>query len=188
MRAAAGLLLLALARPATGQDAPPLKTIEIQIINEWNPVKLPELARMAEVVVVATIRGGRSWLTPPESIQTDYDVAVEQIVKARRSDALKAGATLTLRKDGGVVERDGKPLYATESDFPPFKTGGRYVLFLKHAPDGPHYWSQGGPQGAFEILDDGVRQVSEAFGSWNRERGTKTALRPFLDEVRRLMR
>jgi hypothetical protein len=44
-----------------------------------------------------------------------------------------------------------------------------------------------GPEGAFLVTGGSVRQVSEEFGSWNKERGTQTPLTPFVDEIRTIL-
>jgi len=76
----------------------------------------------------------------------------------------------------------GHNVVGHENDFPQFTINDTYLLFLQRVENREYYWVAYGPQGAFRVEDDSVRQVSEVFGSWNRERG-KVSLRDFIAEV-----
>jgi hypothetical protein len=125
---------------------------------------------------------GRSLLNKDETeVLSDYEVRVERLI-GRGPATPAVGDTVTVRRQGGTVTVDNVEVVATENDFPQFAQHEKYVLFLKKLHDAT-YEVVYGPQGAFRIQDNTVRQVSEVFGNWNANRGV--ALADFIQEVMR---
>ena len=164
-------------------------SLEITILNEYDPVTLEQIAARSDTIVIGTVRLGRVSLSTNErELFTDYEISVERALKRTQGPGLAPGDLLVVRREGGVTQLEGNNVVATENDFPPFAIRGRYVLFLKTIPKEPYYLTVHGPQGAFAISNDSVRQVSEKFGSWNAERGTQTPLSGLIGEIQELLR
>lgn len=166
-----------------------LGPVERHIMTGYEPVTLAQIASQSETIVVGTVEGGRTFVSPDgKQLFTDYDITVDLALKRTVGRELVRGDALVVRRAGGVTQIDGVSVVAIENDFPQFKPGERYVLFVRSVPSESHYVMVHGPEGAFVVSDGRVRQVSEEFGSWNRERGTRTALASFVDEVRAMLR
>jgi hypothetical protein len=163
--------------------------VEVTIHNSYDPVGLGQLVSDSDTIVVGEIRSARALLVANDrDLVTDSDVTVDRVLKRTAGPGLVKGDTLVVRRDGGVTELEGNRVIAIEEDFPELRVGEKYLLFLKSAPTGVFYRIAHGPEGAFAISGNSVRQVSEAFGSWNRDRGTSTSLTSFVDELRSLMK
>ena len=137
------------------------------------------LVSEADTVVVGKVIRGRTFLQGGR-LATHYDVGVEQVIR-RKPPGLTRGDVLRTRQ-GGAMTLEGHSVVGHESDFPQFTIGDTYGLFLQRVEGREYSWVAYGPQGAFHVDTDSVRQVSEVFGSWNRERGT-VSVRDFLAEV-----
>ena len=143
----------------------------------------------ADTIVIGDIRSARALLSSDErELVTDSVVTIDRVLKRTAGAGLAKGDSLTVRRDGGITELEGNRVVAVEEDFPDLRVGQRYLLFLKSAPKAEPYRVVHGPEGAFLISGDSVRQVAEAFGSWNRERGTSTPLASFVNEIQSLMK
>jgi hypothetical protein len=156
------------------------RDVTLHIMNAYEPATFEMLVQRADTVVVATILKGRTFLAG-EQIVTHYDARVDQVIR-RTPPGLIRGDVLMVRRVGGAMTMEGHSIVGHENDFPQFTIGDTYVLFLKRVENREFYWVAYGPQGAFHVDADSVRQVSEVFGSWNRERG-KVSLRDFIAEV-----
>lgn len=108
----------------------------------------------AAVVVGVAGPSVGSYLTEGgESIQTDYQIIVEDPVKG---DFIK-GSTIIISLAGGLVQfEDGTSAEVRTPTFEHVKSGGRYVLFLTEVEGVPgKYTPTGGPQGLVSLLEDG---------------------------------
>jgi hypothetical protein len=162
--------------------------VERHIMTEYDPVTLDQVAARAETILVGTVASGRTFVSPDgKQLFTDYDITVELSVKQTVGRGISRGDTLVVRRVGGVTQIDGVNVVAIENDFPQFKPGERYVLFVRSVPGSSYYTMVHGPEGAFLVSDGSVRQVSEEFGSWNKDRGVQTPLTPFVDEIRAIL-
>ena len=148
--------------------------IEVLILKQYPPVDLRTLVTKADLVVRTVVTGSKSFLAG-DRVSTDYNV---QVLSGILGEDLN-GKTIVIRRDGGEI-KDARIL-AYEPDFPFFRVGEEYVLFLKRAPEG-HYVIPYGAQGAFNVEGATVSQVSRSTGTWNQERGRVEVLR-FLSEI-----
>jgi hypothetical protein len=141
--------------------------------------EISDLVGRADLVIEASSAGGRSYLDKSEAhIYTDYVFNVHQLIKnRRRAGLLRIGSTITVRREGGSIEVDGRPAVTIENEFPPFNGGEHYILFLKQWPGDNAYEVFGGPQGVFKSGDN-ITSIAT---------GLPLARQVFLGEVRALL-
>ncbi|HWS85550.1 MAG TPA: hypothetical protein VN282_01040 [Pyrinomonadaceae bacterium] len=135
----------------------------------------------ADAVFIGTLKSKSSQLTDDESfIFTDYDMVVEQVIKDNPSAPAQAGAELTMTREGGEIQLNGRTFRARRDDFKAVEVGKRHLLFLRYLPETGAYLAY--PNGSFEL--DGDKVV--ALGGTSREelldRGAKN-LPTLLGEV-----
>jgi hypothetical protein len=86
-------------------------------------------------------------------IYTSYTFRIEERIKGAN---LRPGDTVTVDLPGGRVSfPDGSTAQINTPQFPRIINGNRYVLFLMEQGKGPDLTPVGGPQGVFELRDDG---------------------------------
>jgi hypothetical protein len=127
-------------------------------ITVWpdSQLTLADLAGQAELVVEASTLVRRTLLDESQTqIVTDYAFNIHQIIKNRRRHEIRAGSVITVRRESGSIDFDGRPAVAVESGFREFDARERYILFLKQWPGTNAFEVLGGPQGAF-TSDDNV--------------------------------
>lgn len=114
------------------------------------------LTHESDMVIVGSVKSQRSYLLPPAEriIVTDFTVNVLDVLKGD----LKPTQTVTVRAPGGHVDlNNGTSVDVRMPDFwrnP--EIGKSYVLFLENRNTG-YFVLQGGPQGLFELTDDGMK-------------------------------
>ena len=165
-----------LAQRAREQD------ITVRIHSEYAPADFGMLVSESDAIIIGTVTAGRSFLAG-ELIQTNYDVAVDRVIRRRPSSRVAQGDVIVVRRAGGATTVERHTVIGDEADFPQFNAGATYVFFLTRTEQGTYFWPTYGPQGVFHLAEGKVRQVSEVFGSWNRERGPGVPLETFVGEV-----
>ncbi|HEX3554170.1 MAG TPA: S-layer homology domain-containing protein [Thermoanaerobaculia bacterium] len=90
------------------------------------PANLGELARVSRMVVLAEAAGSQSELRG----KVPYTLTTFQVL--RHVSGQQAGARIAVETPGGEVGQVGFAVPGT----PRFERGGRYLLFLDHAPNG----------------------------------------------------
>jgi hypothetical protein len=158
------------------------RDVTVQILSGYAPATFEMLVAESDTIIIGTVTRGQTFPSN-DHILTHYDVTVDQVVKPARPP-LTRGDTVIVRRAGGATTLEGHNVVGEENDFPQFAVGTKYMLFLQRAERGNYFWVTYGPQGAFQFTDAGVRQVSEIFGSWNRDRGTRVPLDSFIGEIR----
>lgn len=158
------------------------RDVTVQIMGAYEPATFEMIMKEADTVVVGTPIRGRTFLLGDDHIMTHYDVRVDQVIRRTQPPGIVKGDVLVVRRVGGAMTLEGHNVVGHENDFPQFTINDTYVLFLQRVENQDYYWVAYGPQGAFHVDAEAVRQVSEVFGSWNRERG-KVRLRDFIGEV-----
>jgi len=162
-------------------------SFERVIITSYEPLQLADLVGSADVIVEASTPGGKSYLAQNDTeIFTDYQFEVRSVIKNSRSPELRAGHTITVRRNSGTVLVDGRAAVLQENDFPLFERNERYILFLTKGRGENTYFVFGGPQGAF-TLRDRVKQMSTELADWSIRHGA-VANGAFLDELRALLK
>jgi len=64
------------------------------------------------------------------NIVTDLLFQVDEVLRSDRTAEIQIGGKLVVTREGGIMHADGHRIEVRVNQFPPFETGGRYVLFL----------------------------------------------------------
>jgi len=115
------------------------------------PLDLKGLMSRADRVVLGTVVSSESrWTAAHDAIYTDSVVRVERAYKG----ALKAGQTVTVRREGGSVDGIGMRVYGAAA----LEPGDEAVLFLEQR--GGATWVVGMSQGKWRVaLENGKKVV-----------------------------
>jgi hypothetical protein len=156
------------------------------IVTPYEPLPLADLTARAKLVVEATISATQSYVDDSGvDVYTDYTLTVHAVIKSRERSEVRAGDAITVRRRSGVIVVDGRTAEVYENDFPPFKPGEHYILFLTRSPREYVYAVFGGNQGAFsagEIITPLATPTDQA----SAPRSVSQA--DFLGEVRALLK
>lgn len=148
----------------TGEAAPSAPLLEGAVCN-------------ADAVVVGTLAEESAFLNEDETfVFTEYRLDAAEVIRNNAAAPIKPGDSLTIVRDGGTVRLDGRAVRALTADFEPFKTGGRYVLFLRHVPATGAYLAY--LYGSFELGGAEVRALGKVPRPFPRD------AKEFLDETR----
>jgi hypothetical protein len=132
---------------------------------------LKNLTCDADAIVIGVINNQSSQLTEDEDfVFTDYDMAVEQILKDNPLASIQTGSNLTITRPGGIVEIDKKEVRALDETLEPLKTGSRYILFLKYIPATGSYKAFNS-NGSFQISDHKIIKLTQESLTQNLESG-----------------
>jgi hypothetical protein len=157
------------------------------VVSTDEQLSLATLVGQADLVVEASMTGRRSFLDDSEMhIYTDYTFMVQDVIKTGTLPAVRGGSTITIRREGGTVDVDGRPAVTIENDFPVFDAREPYILFLTQASSGSAYSVLAGPQGAF-TAGDAITPVAARLAD-AAERPSPTSRAAFLGEVRALLK
>jgi hypothetical protein len=115
----------------------------------------------ADVVVVGVIKGrSQSQLTEDESfVFTDYEAAVEEVIKDNPAAPLHPGSAITISRPGGEITLNGKSVRALDESFRPFEMNQRYVFFLRFIPSTGGY--RAFSNGSFQLHKGEVVRLGE---------------------------
>jgi hypothetical protein len=160
---------------------------ERMVVARDNDMQLADLVGNAELIVEASTTPGRSFLSEDGAdIHTDHTFKLHSVIKNTRLLGLRAGHSVTLRRESGALVVDGHPAVAYENEFPPFQPNQRYILFLMSRPGADVYTVLGGAKGAY-LAGDNIRAVRISLDDAHRQ--TPAVPRAaFLGEVRALLR
>lgn len=104
----------------------------------------------AEAVVVGTLKSDAPQFTEDESfIFTEYEMSVEEIIKDNTIAPLQTGGQISVVRDGGTGQLNGRTIRARVEGFNSFTVGKRYVLFLRFIPETGSYLAYA--NGSFEL-------------------------------------
>lgn len=111
----------------------------------------------ADAIVVGTLTSETPQLTPSENfIFTDYEMAVQQVIKPDDSGALTKADKIIVTREGGTLHQGGRTFRADVEGFKPFTAGARYILFLRYVPATGAYMAYA--NGSFQL--DGNKVVA----------------------------
>jgi hypothetical protein len=159
---------------AGADDAPSVATVSIRqqlqeagaferiVVNAGQSLQLSDLVARADLVVEASAVGGRAYLNGDTDIYTDYTFTVHAFIKNLRRPDLRSGQTITVRRDSGVIDVDGRTAASYENGFPAFNANEHYILFLKDDGRDHVYAVFGGPQGAFNADSERITPIAIA--------------------------
>lgn len=109
--------------------------IKIVVKDESNPSSVENITCAADAIVIGVIQNKASQVTEEKNfIFTDYDVIVEDVLKASSGSSTNPFTTITISHPGGVVGINGDTVTAIQEAFKSFKVGKKYLLFLQHLP------------------------------------------------------
>jgi hypothetical protein len=122
---------------------------------DWSLFNTEELTKNSIAVVVGIpIRSQSKLSSSGQSVITEYEVGVQEVIKGE----IKQGDTIKVSLPGGkVVFEDGTSVELNTPGFERMVNHDSYVLFLYAKHDGGDaYLLTGGPQGLFELPSDGA--------------------------------
>ncbi|HEX8176256.1 MAG TPA: hypothetical protein VF543_14160 [Pyrinomonadaceae bacterium] len=124
---------------------------------------LKNLASNADVVVIGRVTNKSSQLTENGAfVFTDYDLAVEEVLKGNSSNNIQSQSSIAVTRPGGKILLEGRVVTATDRVFKPLAIGGRYLLFLKYIPTTGAYHAVNN-KGSFELVDNkSIKLLNEA--------------------------
>ena len=88
----------------------------------------------SDAVVVGEIKDGQAYLSNDKrDIYTEFNVAVQEVIKTPNSPFLWSGDTVAIERNGGAVSLpSGKILIRAANDYSMPLIGKRYLLFLRY--------------------------------------------------------
>lgn len=104
----------------------------------------------AEAVVVGTLDDDSPQMTEDESfLFTEYAMSVTEVIKDNAIAPIPQGSNITVVRDGGTGQLDGRIIRARVEGFKSFTVGKRYLLFLRYIPETGSYLAYA--NGSFEL-------------------------------------
>ncbi len=143
------------------------------------------LARQSSAVIVGAVLSNKCVLSAnEETITTDYQVSVQEVIKGR----LQTGSTITVQLPGGLKSFANGTLAEVRvlGGLRKMRNGETHVLFLEKRTGSDAFVLTGGPQGAFNIskLESGVMPADRRFVDPIVQKYRGTDIGQFLDSVR----
>jgi hypothetical protein len=97
---------------------------------------LQRLACEADAVVIGTVKSKSSQLIEEGTfVFTDYEVAVEEILKNNFAAPIQQNNAITVTRSGGTVKLNGHIVRAIDYRDKPLEIGEHYLLYLKFISD-----------------------------------------------------
>lgn len=125
----------------------------------------------ADAIVVGTLGNSSPQLTVDESfLFTEYTMNVEELIKNNHSTPIQWGDFISVVRDGGVGQFNGRTVRAKAEGFEPFVDGKRYILFLRFIPDTGSYLAYA--NGSFELNSDTIIPLGKLPENISREART----------------
>jgi hypothetical protein len=155
---------------------------------DWLTFDLEMLTQKSVAVVVGIPVDNRCILTPDgQSITTDYDVVVQEVLKGD----IQVGSTIKVALPGGKVKfLDGTTAEVKTPGVEGMVHGWKYALYLSEYRVKPGVYDlTAGPQGMIELPDDGKMVISQARETDPVKKQVKDKdAKTFLKEARKLAR
>jgi hypothetical protein len=158
---------------------------DVIVPSSFNSQKyLQNLSCKADAVVVGTVTSKSSQITDDKTfLFTDYELAVEDILKNNAAAPIPTNSTITITRTGGSVNLNGHIGLAVDDSQKPLLANGRYLLFLKFIPEtGAYRAFNNWGDDSFAFRNDKVAQVSESPLPFGPQRKVDAA--SFMTEVR----
>jgi hypothetical protein len=118
----------------------------------------------ADAVVVGVVKSKSSNLSETGTfVFTDYEVAVEQVLKNDEQSPIEGGGGITVTRPGGAISLRGRVVRAISREVERLKVGQRYLLYMKAVPGTGTYGQIGRPMfdDAFLLRGNEVEQISD---------------------------
>jgi hypothetical protein len=140
---------------------------------------LQRAAQAADAVIIGTAKGSSSQLTEDEDyIFTDYEIAVEEVLKNNAAHPIASEEAITVTRPGGTIRLNGRKVEAEDASFLPYAKGGRYLIFLTYLPQTNSYKALDS-RSSFELYGKEVIKLTKESFSLNNEDAAS-----FLNKVR----
>lgn len=137
---------------------------EVPLSNLPLGESLTRLRCAADAVVIGSVRGKSSNLTEGGTfVFTDYDVAVDDVLKSDARAPVESGDAITVTRPGGTVSIRGRVVRAIDREVERLEVGQKYLLYLRRVPATGAYGQVSHPMfaDAFLLSDDRVEQISD---------------------------
>lgn len=150
-------------------DAPKIPPLQFAMCN-------------ADAIFVGSFKSKSSQLTADESfIFTDYEMAVEEVIKNNPAAPVQAGGSVTVTREGGEIQLNGRTIRAKRNDFEAAEVGKHYLLFLRFLPETTSYLAYA--NGSFQIDGDKITSLGGTSRDELLNGGSKNPA-AFLSEIR----
>lgn len=115
-------------------------TYQIFSNTDWD-VRLPALpVERSAAVVIGTVGSSEAYLTPDKTgIYSEFQVAIDTVVKNDPNNMINADATITVERKGGRARMPSGRIvvsWVSHQNMP--RVGGRYLFFLTHDFETPN--------------------------------------------------
>lgn len=170
----------------TQSQSKPIKRNTLFTDGRRVPPSLTEMWKQADAVAKVAIGEDRADDAvvpgvPASIVATVYGVTVQEVLKP--DSRIAAGSVAYVWRMGGKRDKGDHIEHTEEDDFPLFKRGDEYVLFLKWNELRRAFEVVGGPNGTFR-LSDGLVTSPGTFAVAKHEIGRR--VEDFLSKLRRL--
>jgi hypothetical protein len=97
----------------------------------------PMPVSQSDAVVVGIVKDGQAYLSNDRrDIYTEFNIVLQEVVKAPSGSYLRAGDTIAVERNGGAIRLpSGKVLIRAAKDYSMPLIGKRYLLFLRYNGD-----------------------------------------------------
>jgi hypothetical protein len=154
---------------------------ELSPTEEHPTSALDSIIDNADAIVMGVVSDKSSQLNEGRTfIFTDYELAVEEVLKSFPDAPIEPNGLITVTHPGGKILLNGKKVTAVDRTFKPLEKGKRYLLFLKFIPVTGAYQALDN-KSSFEI-NDRITILTDAPVPFELQSGKKT--NSFLEEVR----
>ena len=114
----------------------------------------------ADAVVVGVINSKSSQFTADgNSIFTDYDMTVEEVLKDNPNAHIELSSNLVITRHGGAIELNGKIFRVLDQSFMPLAVGGKYLLSVRFIPGTGAYQALNS-ESSFELKQNNVSRLT----------------------------
>lgn len=94
---------------------------------------LRELTNTSDAVLIGIVKDRASFITAEGTfVFTDYDLAVEVVLKNNAASLLHPSDQISITRPGGNIQLDGHNIRALDESLGPLVIGSRYLLFLDY--------------------------------------------------------
>jgi hypothetical protein len=112
----------------------------------------------ADAVVVGIIKSKTSQVNEQNNfVFTDHEFAVEEVIKNNSANTIEPNSIITVTRDGGSVNLNGRIFRARREDFKPTLVGERYLFLLRFVPSTGSYIAYG--SGSFHLSANRVKAL-----------------------------
>src|SRR6185437_462423 len=106
----------------------------------YPPYQLVGMACTSDAVVVGTALSRDSHLTADQTfLYSDWAFTANEVLKNNAKAPISEGSGITIVRQGGKLDFNGRKVYAIDNSFAEFQSGHHYLLFLTFLPEAGDY-------------------------------------------------